>query len=196
MKCLSKVFRSSDVSVGKGNCEAGNQRLQGGDPNLGITGKSPPPAVISDSEREGIQARKGKGILGGSSSTFRKANSGKKLTFSNSRFSKRIPDGLDWDLSKKMARLRRTARKSVPGGPYHVEGFRLPEQKINGKEIGRKKGRRLGNGQEGGQPERKKMERRSGEGKGRQRRSFVTETKEVGVAGKSKERRRREVRVW
>ncbi|XP_074360101.1 uncharacterized protein LOC141700179, partial [Apium graveolens] len=31
-------------------------------------------------------------------------------------------------LSKKMARLRRTARKSVPGGPYRVEGFRLPEQ--------------------------------------------------------------------
>ncbi|KAL8149340.1 hypothetical protein AgCh_006378 [Apium graveolens] len=31
-------------------------------------------------------------------------------------------------LSKKMARLRRTARKSVPGGPYHVEGFQLPEQ--------------------------------------------------------------------
>ncbi|KAL8111815.1 hypothetical protein AgCh_019494 [Apium graveolens] len=30
-------------------------------------------------------------------------------------------------LSKKMARLRRTARKSVPGGPYHVEGFRLLE---------------------------------------------------------------------
>ncbi|KAL8147586.1 hypothetical protein AgCh_005052 [Apium graveolens] len=32
------------------------------------------------------------------------------------------------ELSKKMVRLRRTARKSVPGGPYHVEGFRLPEQ--------------------------------------------------------------------
>ena len=32
---------------------------------------------IVHSEREGIQARKGKGILGGSSSTFRKANSGK-----------------------------------------------------------------------------------------------------------------------
>ncbi|KAL8092120.1 hypothetical protein AgCh_034421 [Apium graveolens] len=31
-------------------------------------------------------------------------------------------------LSKKMARLRRTARKSVPGGPYGVEGFQLPEQ--------------------------------------------------------------------
>ncbi|KAL8134767.1 hypothetical protein AgCh_009689 [Apium graveolens] len=31
-------------------------------------------------------------------------------------------------LSKKMARLRRTARKSVPGGPYRIEGFRLPEQ--------------------------------------------------------------------
>ncbi|KAL8145736.1 hypothetical protein AgCh_003764 [Apium graveolens] len=27
-----------------------------------------------------------------------------------------------------MTRLRRTARKSVPGGPYRVEGFRLPEQ--------------------------------------------------------------------
>ncbi|KAL8119673.1 hypothetical protein AgCh_016967 [Apium graveolens] len=27
-----------------------------------------------------------------------------------------------------MARLRRTARKSVPGGPYRVEGFQLPEQ--------------------------------------------------------------------
>ncbi|KAL8090965.1 hypothetical protein AgCh_040148 [Apium graveolens] len=27
-----------------------------------------------------------------------------------------------------MARLRRTARKSVPGRPYRVEGFRLPEQ--------------------------------------------------------------------
>ncbi|KAL8156662.1 hypothetical protein AgCh_001668 [Apium graveolens] len=31
-------------------------------------------------------------------------------------------------LSKNMARLWRTARKSVPGGPYRVEGFRLPEQ--------------------------------------------------------------------
>ena len=29
-----------------------------------------------------------------------------------------------------MARLRRTARKSVPGGPYRVEGFRLPEQVV------------------------------------------------------------------
>ncbi|KAL8135797.1 hypothetical protein AgCh_010419 [Apium graveolens] len=28
-----------------------------------------------------------------------------------------------------MTRLRRTARKSVPGGPYRVEGFQLPEQK-------------------------------------------------------------------
>ncbi|XP_074343592.1 uncharacterized protein LOC141682795 isoform X3 [Apium graveolens] len=27
-----------------------------------------------------------------------------------------------------MVRLRRTARKSVPGGPYRVEGFQLPEQ--------------------------------------------------------------------
>ncbi|KAL8109802.1 hypothetical protein AgCh_025771 [Apium graveolens] len=27
-----------------------------------------------------------------------------------------------------MVRLRCTARKSVPGGPYHVEGFQLPEQ--------------------------------------------------------------------
>ncbi|KAL8119479.1 hypothetical protein AgCh_016849 [Apium graveolens] len=33
-------------------------------------------------------------------------------------------------LSKKMARLRHTARKSVPGGPYRVEGFRLPEQVV------------------------------------------------------------------
>ncbi|KAL8132551.1 hypothetical protein AgCh_008149 [Apium graveolens] len=33
-------------------------------------------------------------------------------------------------LSKKMVRLRRTARKSVPGGPYRVEGFRLPEQVV------------------------------------------------------------------
>ena len=33
--------------------------------------------LIVDSEREGIQARKGKDILGGSSSTFRKENSGK-----------------------------------------------------------------------------------------------------------------------
>ncbi|KAL8103458.1 hypothetical protein AgCh_027878 [Apium graveolens] len=30
-------------------------------------------------------------------------------------------------LSKRMARLRRTARKSVPGGPYHVVGFQMPE---------------------------------------------------------------------
>ena len=29
-----------------------------------------------------------------------------------------------------MARLRRTARKSVPGGPYRVEGFQLPEQVV------------------------------------------------------------------
>ncbi|KAL8093650.1 hypothetical protein AgCh_035510 [Apium graveolens] len=29
-----------------------------------------------------------------------------------------------------MARLRRTARKSVPGGPYRGEGFRLPEQVV------------------------------------------------------------------
>ncbi|KAL8096143.1 hypothetical protein AgCh_037190, partial [Apium graveolens] len=29
-----------------------------------------------------------------------------------------------------MARLRRTARKSVPGGPYRVEGFRFPEQRV------------------------------------------------------------------
>ncbi|KAL8119390.1 hypothetical protein AgCh_016781 [Apium graveolens] len=29
-----------------------------------------------------------------------------------------------------MARLRRTARKSVPGGPYRVEGFRFPEQVV------------------------------------------------------------------
>ena len=29
-----------------------------------------------------------------------------------------------------MARLRRTARKSVPGGPYRVEGFRLSEQVV------------------------------------------------------------------
>ncbi|KAL8125803.1 hypothetical protein AgCh_013186 [Apium graveolens] len=63
-----------------------------------------------NSEREGIQARKGKGILGGSSSTFVKQESEFR------------------QLSKKMARLRRTARKSVPGGPYRVEGFRLPEQ--------------------------------------------------------------------
>ncbi|KAL8090395.1 hypothetical protein AgCh_039754 [Apium graveolens] len=34
-------------------------------------------------------------------------------------------------LSKKMVRLRLTARKSVPGGPYRVEGFRLPEQDMN-----------------------------------------------------------------
>ncbi|KAL8122442.1 hypothetical protein AgCh_018969 [Apium graveolens] len=27
-----------------------------------------------------------------------------------------------------MARLRRTTRKSVPGGPYRIEDFRLPEQ--------------------------------------------------------------------
>ncbi|KAL8120815.1 hypothetical protein AgCh_017848 [Apium graveolens] len=33
--------------------------------------------LLRDSEREGIHARKGKGILGGSSSTLRKANSGK-----------------------------------------------------------------------------------------------------------------------
>ncbi|KAL8110327.1 hypothetical protein AgCh_026159 [Apium graveolens] len=35
-------------------------------------------------------------------------------------------------LSKKMARLRRTARKSVPGGPYRIEGFRLLEQWLIG----------------------------------------------------------------
>ncbi|KAL8156465.1 hypothetical protein AgCh_001529 [Apium graveolens] len=29
-----------------------------------------------------------------------------------------------------MAMLRRTARNSVPGGPYRVEGFRLPEQVV------------------------------------------------------------------
>ena len=29
-----------------------------------------------------------------------------------------------------MARFRRTARKSVPGDPYHVEGFRLPDQVV------------------------------------------------------------------
>ena len=29
-----------------------------------------------------------------------------------------------------MARLRRTARKSVPGGPYRVEGFQFPEQVV------------------------------------------------------------------
>ena len=29
-----------------------------------------------------------------------------------------------------MARLRRTARKSVPGGPYRVEGFQLQEQVV------------------------------------------------------------------
>ncbi|KAL8117818.1 hypothetical protein AgCh_015644 [Apium graveolens] len=29
-----------------------------------------------------------------------------------------------------MTRLRRTARKSVPGGPHRVEGFRLPEQVV------------------------------------------------------------------
>ncbi|KAL8155995.1 hypothetical protein AgCh_001162 [Apium graveolens] len=29
-----------------------------------------------------------------------------------------------------MVRLRHTAPKSVPGGPYHVEGFRLPEQVV------------------------------------------------------------------
>ncbi|KAL8105916.1 hypothetical protein AgCh_029648 [Apium graveolens] len=53
-----------------------------------------------------MQARKGKGILGGSSSTFRKVNS----------------------VNKKKVRLSHTARKSVPGGPYRIEGFRLPEQ--------------------------------------------------------------------
>ncbi|KAL8120809.1 hypothetical protein AgCh_017842 [Apium graveolens] len=64
------------------------------------------------SECEGIQARKGKGILGGSSSTFVKQESEFR------------------QLSKKMARLRRTARKSVSGGLYRVEGFRFPEQVV------------------------------------------------------------------
>ncbi|KAL8089228.1 hypothetical protein AgCh_038857 [Apium graveolens] len=44
-----------------------------------------------------------------------------------------FPVGVDTavaELSKKMARLRRTARKSVPGGPYRVEGFRLSEQVV------------------------------------------------------------------
>ncbi|KAL8088734.1 hypothetical protein AgCh_038499 [Apium graveolens] len=33
--------------------------------------------------------------------------------------------------SKRMARLRRTARKSVPGGPYRVVGSQMPEQVCN-----------------------------------------------------------------
>ncbi|KAL8157992.1 hypothetical protein AgCh_002628 [Apium graveolens] len=33
-------------------------------------------------------------------------------------------------LSKKMVRLRGTARKSVPGGPYRFEGFQLPEHVV------------------------------------------------------------------
>ncbi|KAL8131848.1 hypothetical protein AgCh_007673 [Apium graveolens] len=37
--------------------------------------------------------------------------------------------------NKKMDRLRRTARKSVPGGPYRVEGFRLAEQLSEGYKL-------------------------------------------------------------
>ncbi|KAL8096312.1 hypothetical protein AgCh_037320 [Apium graveolens] len=34
-----------------------------------------------------------------------------------------------------MARLRRNAHKNVPGGPYRIEGFRLPEQGMAGGEL-------------------------------------------------------------
>ncbi|KAL8136242.1 hypothetical protein AgCh_010734 [Apium graveolens] len=52
-----------------------------------------------------------------------------------------------------MVRLRRTARKSVPGGPYRVEGFQMPEQvfqfeNVNSKWYNDSKGEnvRLGKG--------------------------------------------------
>ncbi|KAL8120002.1 hypothetical protein AgCh_017219 [Apium graveolens] len=57
----------------------------------------------------GIEDRKGKGILGGTSSVSVKQESDLR------------------QLRQKMARLRRTARQSVPGGPYRVVVMAAPE---------------------------------------------------------------------